>query len=65
MPFAVAMQGRTHGKEEVAPVPFAGPLDVVGRVLVEQLFTWPRYVLSGNFGRAWRASAAAVSRTAA
>ena len=58
MVLAVAVQGRGHARESVPPVPFAGPLDVAGRILVEQWFTFPRYVLSGKFGEAWRAGAA-------
>ena len=57
MPLAVGLQGRTHKAEAVAPVPFAGPKDVVGRIFVEQWFTWPRFVLTGGFFKAWKASA--------
>jgi hypothetical protein len=53
---AVAAQGRGHRREGTAPVPFLGPLDVVRRLFVEQWVTFPRYVLSGQFARAWRAS---------
>ena len=53
---AVAAQGRGHRMEKTAPVPFNGPLDVLGRLLVEQWVTFPRYVLSGEFARAWRAA---------
>lgn len=56
MVFAVAAQGRGHRMEGTAPVPFQGPVDVVTRIFVEQWVTFPRYVLSGAFGRAWRAS---------
>ncbi len=51
---ALAAQGRTHRQEPVAPVPFRGPLDVIARLLVEQWITFPRFVLSGAFARAWR-----------
>jgi hypothetical protein len=54
MVFAVAAQGRGHKRERVAPVPFRGPLDVVRRLVAEQLITWPRFVLTGGFARAWR-----------
>lgn len=56
MGFAMAMQGRGHKKEAVAPVPFRGPLDVARRIFAEQLITFPRYVVSGELARAWRAS---------
>jgi hypothetical protein len=47
-------QGRTHRAEQVRPAPFRGPLDVAQRIFVEQWFTFPRYVLSGEFARALR-----------
>jgi hypothetical protein len=53
-PLAMALQGSGHRKESVAPQPFSGPADVAGRILVEQLWTFPRYVVSGGFARAWR-----------
>jgi hypothetical protein len=52
---AMAAQGRGHKIETTAPVPFRGPLDVVSRIFVEQWVTFPRFVLSGGFARAWRA----------
>jgi hypothetical protein len=56
MATAMALQGRGHGREAVAPVPFAGAGDVVSRIFLEQWVTFPRYVLSGAFFRAWRQS---------
>src|SRR5262245_1914008 len=53
MVLAIALQGRGHKREAVAPVPFRGPLDVVGRLLLEQWVNFPRYVLTGGFARAW------------
>ncbi len=50
----VALQGRGHKLEKSAPLPFDGPFDVVQRLLVEQLVTFPRFVLSGGWARAWR-----------
>lgn len=52
----VAIQGRTHALETTPPVPFRGPLDVLGRIFIEQWFTFPRYVVTGGFSRAWRAA---------
>ncbi len=52
----VAIQGRTHALETTPPVPFRGPLDVLGRIFIEQWFTFPRYVLTGGFSKAWRAA---------
>lgn len=53
---AVALQGRGHRLEPAPPLPFRGPFDVVARLFVEQWVTFPRFVLSGSFARAWRAS---------
>ncbi|QRN93240.1 terminase [Archangium violaceum] len=53
---AMAVQGRGHRMEHVAPVPFRGPRDVLARILAEQWVTFPRFVLSGGFARAWRAA---------
>jgi hypothetical protein len=52
----VALQGRTHKLEKTPPAEFRGPLDVLARLFVEQWVTFPRYVLSGEFARAWRNS---------
>jgi hypothetical protein len=52
---AAAAQGRTHRFEAAKPLPFLGPFDVLARLFVEQWVTFPRYVLSGEFARAWRA----------
>jgi uncharacterized membrane protein YGL010W len=54
MVLAMAAQGRGHRLETTAPVPFEGPLDVVSRIFVEQWLTFPRFVLSGGWARAWR-----------
>jgi hypothetical protein len=54
---ALAAQGRGHRGEATPPLPFRSPLDVVARLLVEQLVTFPRFVLSGGFAEAWRRSA--------
>ena len=51
---ALIAQGRGHRREETPPIPFTGPLDFVSRFLAEQLITFPRFVLSGGFLKAWR-----------
>jgi hypothetical protein len=61
---AIAAQGRGHRGEAVAPVPFRGPLDVIRRLVAEQLITFPRFVLSGGWLRAWRESRASSRRAA-
>ncbi len=58
MSFAMALQGRSHRLEASAPAPFRGPLDVVARIFAEQWITFPRYVFSGEFFRAFRAAGA-------
>jgi Protein of unknown function (DUF962) len=49
MVVAVGLQGRGHRREQKQPEPFTGPLDFVSRLLVEQLITFPRFVLSGHW----------------
>jgi hypothetical protein len=51
---ALAAQGRGHRLESTPPLPFRSPLDAVARLVVEQLITFPRFVLSGRFARSWR-----------
>jgi hypothetical protein len=51
---AMALQGRTHRLEPVPPAGFKGPADVFARIFAEQWITFPRFVLSGAFARAWR-----------
>ena len=51
---AVAAQGRGHSLELARPVPFRGAGDFLARFFVEQWVTFPRFVLSGGFARAWR-----------
>ncbi len=54
--FAMSAQGRGHGRESEKPIPFEGPLDVVTRIFAEQWVTFPRYMISGEFVKAWRDS---------
>ena len=53
---AFAAEGRGHAIEPERPIPFAGPLDVVTRIFAEQFITFPRFVLSGGWLRAYRAA---------
>lgn len=55
MPIAMIAQGWGHRQEVSPPAPFRGPLDVLLRIFAEQWITFPRFVLSGGFARAWRA----------
>lgn len=54
MVVSLVAQGRAHRREVAAPVAFRGPRDVLFRILAEQWITFPRYVLTGAFFRAWR-----------
>ncbi len=51
---AVGAQGRGHAMEKNAPIPFASRSEAVGRILLEQWINFPRFVVSGGVGRAWR-----------
>jgi uncharacterized membrane protein YGL010W len=53
---SILLQGMSHKREQSTYAPFLSPLDFVVRILVEQLLTFPGYVLSGGFARAWRAA---------
>lgn len=56
MLLALVAQGRGHREEAARPVPFLGFLDLVTRFAAEQWVTFPRFVWSGGFARAWRAA---------
>ena len=53
---AMAAQGRGHAGEPQPPVRFRGPLDVIARILAEEWIAFPRFVFSGGFVRAWKAT---------
>jgi hypothetical protein len=57
-PLSMAVQGYGHRREPVPPLPFLGPADVMRRILTEQFFKFPRFVLGGGWARAWRGSPA-------
>ena len=56
MAFSMALQGRGHRGEEVAPVPFSGPANAFSRIFLEQWITFPRFVVTGGWWRALRRS---------
>ena len=64
MLLVLAVQGRGHGLETTPPIPFTGPGDLIARFFVEQLVSFPRFVLSGGWARAWRAAAPPARRAA-
>ncbi|MNO63778.1 hypothetical protein D3C76_544910 [compost metagenome] len=51
---SLVIQARGHKLEEQTPEPFSGRRDAIGRLLAEQFVTFPRFVLSGDWWRAWR-----------
>lgn len=48
---AFFVQGIGHKREAEAPIPFAGPLDFIGRIVIEQFVTFPRFVFTGGWAR--------------
>ena len=57
VPLTLVLQGRGHAGEPIAPAPFLSPLDFVARFVAEQFVTFPRFVFSGGFTRAWSRAA--------
>ncbi|EGI76757.1 Mpo1-like protein [Hylemonella gracilis] len=51
---AFGVQGIGHGKEAQPSVPFSSLSNALGRILLEQWVTFPRYVLSGGWRQALR-----------
>ncbi|KEY89380.1 DUF962 domain-containing protein [Pseudomonas capeferrum] len=50
----LGLQRHGHRLETEQPEPFANRKDAVQRLLTEQFITFPRFVLSGAWWRAWR-----------
>src|SRR5687768_16754262 len=57
MVVAIGLQGGTHRREATRPAPFLGPVDFARRIFIEQWWLFPRFVLSGELARTWRARA--------
>lgn len=53
---SLAIQGVGHKKEPNPPLPFEGPGEFVTRIFTEQFYRFPKFVLSGEWLRALRAS---------
>lgn len=51
---ALGLQGHGHRLERQPPEPFANRKDAVSRLLMEQFVTFPRFLLSGAWWRAWK-----------
>jgi hypothetical protein len=54
---AMVLQGVGHRLETNPPEPFTGPANVLMRIFTEQFRTFPLFVLSGGWLRAWQATA--------
>ena len=54
MIMSMALQGRGHRGEAVAPVPFSGAGNALARIFLEQWITFPRFVLAGGWWRGVR-----------
>ncbi|HVY84127.1 MAG TPA: Mpo1-like protein [Caulobacterales bacterium] len=50
---SIALQGWAHAQEPEKPAPFKSPLEFLIRITTENLYVFPRYVLSGAWRRAW------------
>ena len=50
---SISLQAWGHAQEKEAPMPFKGPLDFPVRITTENLYVFPRYVLSGGWLKAW------------
>ena len=51
---AIGIQGFGHNKEAIPAEPFTGPQNAIVRIILEQLYTFPKFVLSGKWYRALR-----------
>ena len=51
---ALGLQRHGHSLEAQAAEPFSDRKDAVQRLLLEQFLTFPRFVFSGAWRRAWR-----------
>ncbi|HEY0615201.1 MAG TPA: Mpo1-like protein [Candidatus Elarobacter sp.] len=59
---AFAAEGRGHGLEANRPIPFAGPVNALSRIFAEQFVTFPRFVVSGGWARAYRSAGGLSNR---
>jgi hypothetical protein len=56
MAASLIAQGVGHKRENIAPRDFDGPLDFVKRIGREQFYTFPRFVLTGDWLKAVKPS---------
>jgi hypothetical protein len=53
---SIAVQGIGHKKESTPSIPFSSAGNAISRLLLEQWINFPRFVLTGGWWRAWRAT---------
>lgn len=63
LPVVLALQGLGHRRERHAPTPFTSPANAVARLMLEQLVTLPRFILSGQAVRLLRQARRNAHRT--
>ncbi|MBL4830936.1 MAG: hypothetical protein JKY55_13765 [Aliivibrio sp.] len=51
---SIVIQGVGHKKERLPPEAFTGPANVIVRILLEQTYTFPKFVLTGGWAKAMR-----------
>lgn len=54
MASSIAIQGIGHGQEQYSPEPFTSVTNAVFRIMLEQLYTFPKFVLTGGWLNAYR-----------
>jgi hypothetical protein len=52
---SIALQGVGHRREGERPKAFASPWEFATRIVSENLYVFPRFVLTGGWARAWAA----------
>jgi hypothetical protein len=56
MATAFLLQGLGHQTEAIKSIPFASPSNALKRILIEQWITFPKFVISGGWWKAFNAS---------
>lgn len=51
---SMALQGRGHKEESHQPEPFTSAGNAMARIFLEQHYTFPKYVITGGWYRAFR-----------
>ncbi|KZN30143.1 hypothetical protein N480_04130 [Pseudoalteromonas luteoviolacea S2607] len=53
---SIVVQGIGHSKESLPPEPFTGPTNAILRIILEQLYTFPKFVICGNWLKAYKST---------